>query len=215
MALNYSAIADANADEPWPGWGVQIPGVHWYYFGGGAGADPAYNGTSSEAISWGYSQAAAAFTAINNLYGAGHGSATTHRNMVFFDVESDPSWQVQVNCNKVTIGPAVSSSLDIDVVYGFYDWMLLAQHNGYNLQPGVYSSPGWWNPIMSPYQSIPTFYAWTSETDSGAVSPSPVGWTQGSYSASWFGSVQSNYQLGWQFDSGSNDYDQFDAGNFP
>lgn len=43
-ALNDTAINEANADEPWPGWGIPIPGVAFYWFTAGPGADPNYNG---------------------------------------------------------------------------------------------------------------------------------------------------------------------------
>lgn len=75
-ALNYTAINQANADEAWYGWDIPIPGVSFYFYAAGPGADPNYNGTYSEAYSWGQAQAARAIWAYYNTLG-GHVTDST------------------------------------------------------------------------------------------------------------------------------------------
>ena len=121
--------ANANASD---GAGVGEVAV---YMLGGPGADPNYNGTTSEAVAWGEDQGNAAVTAArNSTLGGG-----VHSSVIFGDMEPGHGWNsVQNGCGftSATIQPSV----DAATINGFDAAVAAA---GFN--PGIYSSFAFWN----------------------------------------------------------------------
>ena len=215
-ALNAGDISQVNQDEPWPGWGITIPGVMWYYYLGGPGADPNYNGTTSEAFAWGQSQGYAAAVALEQVDQAGNGSDTTYDQLIFADVEPDPSWQyVLTGACSATISGTLPPGLAYQTYEGFLQYILdLYLNDGWPVLEGTYSAPAWFNPIIG--SSVDPAWSWTYESSNGVVTPDPVGFTQSGYgSAQWFGAYSSAEEVAWQWDQSGGDYDQWDTGNVP
>jgi len=210
---NYTAAPDAYTNINSYGDGI---GVGEYWFGGGPGMDPNYNGTTSEASAWGKKQAEAAVTAAQS-----HPDFDT--DIIFLDVEDDypttaPSgWDEVVapnsGCADVT-SSGISSSLDMATVTGFLNYIF----GSTSYWDGIYSSPGEWSKIMGS-DSVPSdTMEWTASYGGNCVQPGPSDWTQGSgscssHSAGWFGNLASGSTCGveWQWAGvGSGDYDQID-----
>lgn len=216
-ALNDPAISQANADEAWYGWGIPIPGVAFYWFAAGPGADPNYNGTYSEAYDWGAAQAERALWAYHNTLG-GYVTDSTWPFM-FMDIERQNlngynGWDEFVDsCGNVTSWNAIPYNVDRGTVDGFIDNIA-----GTGFWGGIYSAPAMWNFTFGTGSdgSIPYYYQWTYETSTDAVTPDPVAFCQSGYGcAQWFGGVASGYEIGWQWNQNGGDWDQWDVNNFP
>lgn len=191
-------------------------GVYWFM--GGPGVDPHYNGTASEAYAWGQQQAVRAVADAN-------GQAVKYRVM-FIDVElpgvapaTDNGW------NSVYTSPCsgrvrtyhIPATVDRADFNGFYAY--IAQH-GYT--PGVYSEPGTWASIFGTGSaaSIPNVDEWTYEPETANLGAAPTGWClKGTSScAQFFGGVtrSSPHALMWQWSGGGgvrNPYGDFDQIN--
>jgi hypothetical protein len=205
-------------------------GTGVYYFMGGPGVDPNYNGTTSEASAWGARQAT---RALSN-------AARQHVTypVIFMDIElpggpsdytpaPDNGWNSVYTspCGSVVKSDFVAASLDRADLNGFADYV--ASHSSYKV--GVYSAPSIWSSIFGTGSdaSIPNTYEWTYESFTSSLAHPPLGWcltgSASSTCASFFGGVTrgSKYALMWQWsggggsDNGVGDFDQIDGNRTP
>jgi len=194
-------------------------GVGAYWFMGGPGVDPGYNGTAAEASAWGARQAARALSDIAN--------GPFDYKVVWMDVElpgvapaHDNGWSsVYISpCRGVVRTRGVPVALDHADVNGFA--VYIAAHSPY--KAGVYSSAGVWTQIFGTGRaaSIPDTYEWTYEPETASLADAPSGWCLRSGGcAQFFGGVtrSSRYALMWQWSGGGGvsngvgDFDQIDG----
>jgi hypothetical protein len=196
-------------------------GVYWFM--GGPGVDPHYNGTTSEAYAWGEQQAA------RTLYDIGHVSVTYP--VVFMDIEipgnapsytpaPDNGWNSVYTsaCSGVVKIGFVPTSLDRADFNGFDAY--ITAHSHYKV--GVYSAPSIWTSIFGTGTDslIPNTYEWTYVPATAKLSNAPSGWCLKSGGcAQFFGgqTSSSKYALMWQWSGGGGirngvgDFDQIDA----
>ncbi|HEX5175260.1 MAG TPA: hypothetical protein VFV91_14070 [Gaiellaceae bacterium] len=217
---NTTAAADAYANYQNQSLGI---GTNGYWFGAGPGLDPNYDGTTAQANSWGVVQAKKAWDdwqTRTKLQGTGSAG------VLFLDVE-DPSlnnppqqgigWHETVNSSCTTMNssgwphPALARA----TVDGFLNWIF----NNTPLFTGIYSGSGEWPEIFGSGSSSDisgVAMTWTADwttINESCINPGPLDWTQSSpcsNSATFFGNVSSsgNCAMGWQWEGGSNDYDQ-------
>jgi hypothetical protein len=205
-------------------------GTGVYYFMGGPGVDPNYNGTTSEAAAWGAKQAARALS----------DAATQHVTypVIWMDIElpggpsdytpaPDNGWNsvYTAPCSSVVKSDYVAASVDRADLNGFADYV--TSHSSYKV--GVYSAPGIWASIFGTGSdaSIPNTYEWTYESFTSSLANPPAGWcltgSASSTCASFFGgqTSASSYALMWQWSGGGGsnngvgDFDQIDANRTP
>lgn len=218
-----SAQANANfADHDGVGTGV-------YWFMGGPGVDPHYNGTTREAYAWGEQQAAQTLADVSGL-------RVTYP-VVFMDIEipgqasgaatpaPDNGWNSVYTsaCGGVVRVGYVPASVDRADLNGFAAY--LTSHSAY--KAGVYSAPDIWASIFGTgvAASIPNTYEWTYEPFTSSLVHHPSGWCLPGTStcARFFGGQTSGdrYALMWQWSGGGGssngygDFDQIDAGRTP
>jgi hypothetical protein len=213
-----SAQADTNYNTYHKGIGT---GVYWFM--GGPGVDPHYNGTAGEASSWGQQQAA------RTLYDIGHVHVTYP--VVFMDVEipgdapyftpaSDNGWNNVYTsaCSGVIKQSGISATVDRAEINGFATY--LTTHSSY--KAGVYSAASVWTSIFGTGTAslIPNTYEWTYLPETSSLSNAPSGWCLRSGGcAQFFGgqTSSSKYALMWQWSGGGGirnsvgDFDQIDA----
>jgi hypothetical protein len=215
-ALNQSDVGRANADER----DAAIPGVSYYWFAAGPGADPRYNRTYNEAYHWGVEQAERVQSDYSRLAERGLGTSTRYTPLMFMDIESQPyagyanGWNEIVNrCGKITKQKVIPSNIDRATFNGFTDYL----HYDTIFHPGVYSIPSFWTATFGtgPASQIPNTDEWTPESSTAHPNPHPVGFTQGSQSAQWFGGVTAAHQVAWQWTQAGGDYDQWDTARLP
>jgi hypothetical protein len=203
-------------------------GVYWFM--GGPGVDPHYNGTASEAASWGARQAARALAHAATLH-------VTYP-VVFADIElpgnapsytpaPDNGWNSVYTspCSGVVRIGFVPTTLDRAVLNGFASYV--TGHSSYKV--GVYSAPDIWAQIFGTGSaaSLTNTYEWTYESFTSSLAHPPSGWClTGSASATcarFFGGIGSGskYALMWQWSGGGGsfngygDFDQIDANRTP
>jgi len=217
-----SAQANANfADHDGIGTGV-------YWFMGGPGVDPHYNGTTREAFAWGEQQAARTLADIARM-------RVTYP-VVFMDIEipghapvstpaPDNGWNSVYTsaCSGVVKVGYVPAGVDRADLNGFAAY--LTSHSAY--KAGVYSAPDIWASIFGTgtAASIPNTYEWTYEPFTSSLAHHPSGWclTGTSTCARFFGGQTSSdrYALMWQWSGGGGssngygDFDQIDASRTP
>lgn len=193
-------------------------GVYWFM--GGPGVDPGYNGSAQEAYAWGQRQAA---RTLSDLTGR-----QIPYPVVFMDIElpgimpaPDNGWNTVYTspCSGRIRTRHIAPAVDRAVFNGFYDY--LVAHS--NRIPGVYSSAGVWGSIFGSGSSsrIPHTHEWTYEPETASLSRAPFGWCLKSSSicAQFFGGVTSSSPLAlmWQWSGGGGvrngvgDFDQIDA----
>ncbi len=196
-------------------------GVYWFM--GGPGVDPHYNGTASEAYAWGQQQAA------RTLYDIGHVHVTYP--VVFMDVEIpgkapnytpafDNGWNNVYTsaCSGVIKQSGIAAAVDRADINGFAAY--LTTHSSY--KAGVYSAPSVWTSIFGTGAAslIPNTYEWTYVPATSSLSNAPHGWCLKSGGcAQFFGgqTSSSKYALMWQWSGGGGirngvgDFDQIDA----
>jgi hypothetical protein len=196
-------------------------GVYWFM--GGPGVDPHYNGATSEAYTWGEQQAA------RTLYDIGHVSVTYR--VVFMDVEIpgnapnytpafDNGWNNVYTsaCSGVIKHSGIPAAVDRADINGFAAY--LTTHSSY--KAGVYSAPSVWTSIFGTgsFSKIPNTYEWTYEPETSSLSNAPQGWRlKSGHYAQFFGgqTYNSTYALMWQWSGGGGirngvgDFDQIDA----
>jgi hypothetical protein len=193
-------------------------GVYWYM--GGPGVDPHWNGTASEASTWGALQAARALSAMK--------SRTVTYPVVWADIEMpgiepalDNGWNTVYSspCSERAVAGYISASVDRAEFNGFASY--LTSHSKYKV--GVYSAAPIWSAIFGTgaASTIPNTYEWTYLPETSALSAAPLGWCLRGTStcAQFFGgqSRSSKYALMWQWSGGGGvtnghgDFDQIDV----
>jgi hypothetical protein len=221
--IAWASANSAQANTNYTTYGQGI-GTAVYWFMGGPGVDPGYNGTAAEAAAWGARQAARA------LANMAHEHVTYP--VVFMDIElpgvapaSDNGWNDVYTspCSGVVrIHGGVPPALSRADFNGFHDY--LTAHSRY--KPGVYSAPAIWTQIFGTGSaaSIPHTYEWTYEPETPSLSNAPHGWCLKSGGcAEFFGGVTSSSAgaLMWQWSGGGGvrnaigDFNQIDASRQP
>jgi hypothetical protein len=202
-------------------------GVYWFM--GGPGVDPHYNGTTSEARAWGAAQAAQALSDIAKI-------KVTYP-VVFADVElpgnapgispaPDNGWNsvYTSTCSGIVKQNFIPAAVDHADFKGFTNYIVA--NSPY--KAGVYSAPPVWASIFGTgaYATLnSTTYAWTYLSASSSLSPRPTAWCLRGTStcAQFFGGVTSSdpRAVMWQwsggggFDNGIGDFDQIDVTRTP
>jgi hypothetical protein len=218
--------AQANADYALH----QGAGTGVYYFMGGPGVDPHYNGSTSEAYAWGEAQGDRALTDAAKLH-------VTYP-VIWADIEIpggpsdytpafDNGWNHVFTspCSTVVKSAGIAASVDRADFNGFAAYV--TAHSSYKV--GVYSAPDIWAEIFGTgtSASIPNTYEWTYESFTSSLAHPPAGWcltgSASSTCAQFFGGVTggSKYALMWQWsggggsDNGVGDFDQIDGNRTP
>lgn len=217
--LAWSAANSAQADTNYTKYGKGI-GTAVYWFMGGPGVDPHYNGSAAEASAWGARQAAQALA----------DAAKEHVTypVLFMDIEipgvapaPDNGWNSVYTspCSGVVKQSFVPAAVDRADFNGFAAYV--EAHSKYT--PGVYSAAGIWASIFGTGSaaSIPNTDEWTYEPETANLSRAPVGWClkSGGGCAQFFGGVTSGsrHALMWQWSGGGGvrnaigDFDQIDT----
>ena len=204
-------------------------GVGAYWFMGGPGVDPNWNGTAAEAYKWGARQAA------RELADIGGG---IDYPVIWMDIElpgigpaTDNGWNTVYTspCSGVVRQQHILASIDRADFNGFFDY--ITAHSKY--KPGVYSSVPVWNSVFGSNSAspgsqgyIPHTAEWTYEPETASLSSAPYGWclNHGSGAcAQFFGGVSSSSgnALMWQWSGGGGvrngvgDFDQIDGARQP
>jgi Protein of unknown function (DUF4232) len=176
-------------------------GAAAYWFAAGPGRDPHYNGTASEAATWGQEQAQQALQAM--------GGKVFDFRYVFLDIENngvppdEDGWNTVWNgpCGNTVKSSYISPNVDFAVWTGFASY--IDNHSSY--LAGVYSSGGsWygsWQGIFSPEQLSDTA-EWTFTNEQSQVDP-PSGFTGSHASAQWFSHEPAACHLLWQWSGGN------------
>jgi hypothetical protein len=197
-------------------------GVYWFM--GGPGVDPHYNGTTTEAYAWGRAQAQ------RTVYDMS--AVTVKYPVVWMDIElpgNSPSYTPAPDngWNAVYTSPCsgrlrqnfVPASLDRAEFNGFWDYI----RNNTPYIPGVYSAPDVWAKIFGTGSAayIPNTDEWTYQSCTTSLKNPPSGWCLPGTStcAHFFGGVTSAspHALMWQWSGGGGsyngygDFDQIDA----
>ncbi|HTB56150.1 MAG TPA: hypothetical protein VK719_12880 [Trebonia sp.] len=219
--LAWSATNSAQANTDYSTYHVGIgTGVYWYM--GGPGVDPHWNGTTGEASAWGAAQAADTLAAMKSLH-------VTYP-VVWADIElpgiapaPDNGW------NSVYTSPCSGK-----VKQNHVPWIVdRAEFNGFaayitghsTFKVGVYSSPTIWPSIFGTGSAslIPNTYEWTYWPETSNLHAYPYAWrlSQGKSTlfAQFFGgqTYSSPFALMWQWSGGGGvrnglgDFDQIDV----
>jgi len=201
-------------------------GVYWFM--GGPGVDPHYNGTATEAYAWGGAQAARTLSDAAKLH-------VTYP-VIWADIELpggpsdytpafDNGWNnvYTSSCSTVVKTRFIPASVDRADFNRFAAYV--TAHSSYKV--GVYSAPDIWASIFGTGSaaSIPNTYEWTYEPFTSSLARPPVGWclTGTATCARFFGGVASGskYALMWQWSGGGGssngvgDFDQIDGSRTP
>jgi hypothetical protein len=233
---NFLAWAPANANQANSNYvkskiGVGV-GVYWYM--GGPGVDPHWNGTAAEAYKWGAQQAARALIDIANGGGIDY-------PVVWMDIEipgigpaTDNGWNTVYTtpCSGKVKQQHILASIDRADFNGFYDYV--TAHSKY--RPGVYSAVVVWNSVFGGNSAspgspgyIPNTNEWTYEPETTNYKGNfPTGFCLKSGGcAQFFGGVtrSSSHALMWQWSGGggqtngiggfNGDLDQIDGARHP
>ena len=204
-------------------------GVGAYWFMGGPGVDPHYNGTANEAYAWGAAQAARTLADIAN--------GAFDYKVVWMDIElpgitpaPDNGWNSVYTsaCSGRVKQSFVPTSLDRADFNGFFDYV--THHSPYKV--GVYSTASVWTKIFGTGGAslIPNTYEWTYEPETTNYTGAyPHGWClkHGSGPCAQFFGGQTNassHALMWQWSGGggqtngiggfNGDLDQIDSARF-
>lgn len=223
----WSAANSAQANTNYTKYRIGVgTGVYWYM--GGPGVDPHYNGTTAEASAWGARQAAWTLADVQSL-------GVVKYPVIWADIEmpgikpaTDNGWNTVYTgpCTSKVARSYVPTSIDRADFNGFYSY--IRSHSAYKV--GVYSSPGVWRSIFGTGTDsrIPNTYEWTYEPETRTVSPAsaPWGWclSRGHGAcATFFGGQTSgnSHALMWQWSGGGGvsngygDFDQIDVSRMP
>ncbi len=208
---NYN-MANDNIVE----YGVGI-GAAGYWFAAGPGRDPNYNGTVSEAMTWGEEQAKQAISAASGLF--------FNFRYIFMDIENDGTPPDEDGWNTVWNGPCgnnvqaeyVAPDVDYATFLGFANYI----NDNSPYSAGVYSaggsSYGSWTGIFG-NEPITGTSEWTFTSEQSQLS-FPAGFTGADASPSWFADAPAACELAWQWSGGDGvlndygDFDQVDAAN--
>ncbi|MGH3277950.1 MAG: hypothetical protein ACRDNW_02290 [Trebonia sp.] len=191
-------------------------GVGAYWYMGGPGVDPHWNGTTTEAYRWGEQQAAWTLATMKGRY--------VPYPVIWADIElpgiapaPDNGWNSVYTspCSGRVRQSYVPANVDRADFNGYAAY--ITTHSTYKV--GVYSSPQIWPRIFGTGvdSKIPNTYEWTYTAETPRLSPAPAGWClRGIYTcAEFFGgqTSSSKYALMWQWSGGggvSNGYGDFD-----
>jgi hypothetical protein len=217
--LAYSSANAAQANVNYSKYHIGIgTGVYWYM--GGPGVDPHYNGSTAEASKWGVQQAEWTLAAMKKL-------PVTYP-VVWADIELpgilpayDNGWNSVYSspCSERVVQAYVPISVDRAEFNGFANY--ITSHSKYKV--GVYSSVPVWDSIFGTGTAslIPNTYEWTYLSESSHLSSPPDGWClRGTRTCAQFFGGQgwsSKYALMWQWSGGGGvtngigDFDQIDA----
>ncbi len=197
-------------------------GVYWFM--GGPGVDPHYNGTTAEATAWGAEQASWTLGDVAKL-------KVTYP-VIFEDVElpgiapaPDNGWNSVYTspCSGRVRSGFISTAVDRAEFNGFANYV--TSHSSYKI--GVYSAPSIWTSIFGTGSDslIPNTYEWTYIGDTSSLSRVPNGWCLSGTTtcAAFYGGQTSGskYALMWQWSGGGGtrngfgDFDQIDASRTP
>ncbi|MBV9167648.1 MAG: hypothetical protein JO321_12885 [Solirubrobacterales bacterium] len=222
LAWSRSDAVAANINRSGYGKGV---GTGAYWFMGGPGVDPRYDGSAREARAWGSRQAA---RVLSDIRGLPAGQRVTYA-VVWMDIElpkiapaPDNGWTAVYTspCSGAVRKHGITPSVNRAEVNGFSRY--LRAHSRF--LPGVYSSPGNWHKIFGTGADsvISRTYEWTYRPETADLRHAAAGWclrVKGSRCARFFGGVNSasRYALMWQFSGGGGvlngygDFDQIDG----
>ena len=192
-------------------------GVYWYM--GGPGVDPHWNGTTAEATRWGQQQAAWLLAAIKGR-GVRYPVLWADIEMPEIAPAPDNGWNSVYTspCSGVVRRSSVPATVDRAVFNGFANYITAHSTN----KVGVYSAPQIWTAIFGTgaAASLPNTYEWTYWPETRNLSAAPAGWClRGSRAcAQFFGgqTSSSKYALMWQWSGGGGvtnghgDFDQID-----
>ena len=218
---NFLAWAPANANQANENYakyhiGVGV-GVYWYM--GGPGVDPHWNGTTAEAYNWGGRQAAQTLAGIKGRY--------IPYPVIWADIEMpeiapapDNGWNNVYTslCSGKVRQAGIPAAVDRAEFNGFAAY--ITAHSAFKV--GVYSSAPVWASIFGTglAASIPNTYEWTYLPETSHLSSWPTGWCLHGTStcARFFGGMTSasKYALMWQWSGGGGitngvgDFDQID-----
>src|SRR5436190_1779689 len=194
LAWSDTNAADANTNFSTYHLGIGT-GVYWFM--GGPGVDPHYDGTTTEAYDWGKQQAIRTLSDVAKL--------TVTYPVIFADVEipgnapgispaPDNGWNsvyTSPRSGKVSKN-GIPASVDRADFNGFFDEIA---HNS-SFTPGVYSSAPVWTSIFGTggYSHIRHTFEWTYLGDTSSLSHTPDGWCLRNTStcAEFFGGVTSS-----------------------
>jgi hypothetical protein len=218
--LAWSSVNAAEASTNYTRYHIGVgTGVYWYM--GGPGVDPHYNGTTREAAAWGARQAAWTLATAK----------ADHVNwpVLWADIElpgiapaPDNGWNSVYTspCSGRVRQSYVLASVDRADFNGFAAYV--TSHSKYKV--GVYSSAGVWTSIFGTGSAsrIPSTYEWTYEPETANLRQAPVGWCLRGVRtcAVFFGgqTSRSKYALAWQWSGGGGgvrnpygDFDQIDV----
>jgi hypothetical protein len=214
-APTNAAQANANYLKYHTGVGT---GVYWYM--GGPGVDPHWNGTTTEAYNWGERQAAQTLAGIKGR--------EIPYPVIWADIEMpeiapapDNGWNNVYTslCSGKVKQTGIPAAVDRAELNGFATY--ITSHSTYKV--GVYSAPQIWSAIFGTGTdaSIPNTYEWTYLPETSRLSAAPSGWCLpgSSTCAQFFGgqSSSSKYALMWQWSGGGGvtnghgDFDQIDV----
>jgi hypothetical protein len=221
--LDWSKLNSAQADTNFADHDGVGTGAYWFM--GGPGVDPRYNGSAHEAYSWGAQQAR---RALGDIAVFPHSQRVVYR-ILWLDIElpgispaPDNGWDSVYTspCSGVVRQRMVPAAVDRADFNGFWEYVHL--HSSFT--PGVYSAPSIWTRIFGTgsYSSIPGTDEWTYEPETANVSQAPLGWCMrgGGGCAQFFGGVTSSspHAVMWQWSGGGGvrngygDFDQIGAG---
>jgi hypothetical protein len=205
-------------------------GTGAYWFMAGPGVDPHYNGSTSEANSWGRKQAERTLADVKNSH--------LSYPVIFMDIEipgnapdftpaPDNGWNTVYTsaCSGVAKHSGIAASVDRADLNGYATY--LTSHSSY--KAGIYSAPDIWAGIFGTGTTslVPDTYEWTYESNTRSLASRPAGWClaggASSTCARFFGGVTpaSKYALMWQWSGGGGssngygDFDQIDASRTP
>ena len=227
----WSAADSAAANTDFNGYHLGV-GTGVYWFMGGPGVDPHYNGTTTEAYAWGQQQASQTLSDIAGL-------RVTYP-VIFADVElpgnapgispaRDNGWTAVYTspCSGKVSHSGIAKSVDRADFNGFFDE--IAHNSSY--APGVYSSAPVWASIFGTggYSHIRHTYEWTYVPDTSSLAHTPDGWClRNTHTcAQFYGGVTSSDSnaLMWQWSGGggvtngiggfNGDLDQIDGARHP
>jgi hypothetical protein len=216
--LAWTPVNAGSANANYVRYGIGTgTGVYWYM--GGPGVDPHWNGTTTEAFQWGKLQASWALAAIK-------GKLIPY-SVLWADIEMpliapapDNGWNSVYTspCSGVVRQGYVPAVVDRSVLAGFESYV--TSHSKDTV--GVYSSPTIWPRIFGSgqYASLASTYEWTYWPETSHLSAAPAGWCLRGTStcAAFFGgqTSASKYALMWQWSGGGGvtngvgDFDQID-----
>lgn len=184
-------------------------GAAAYWFAAGPGRDPSYNGTSSEAYTWGKHQAERTVSDLS--------TKSLASDYVILDIETvgDPDqngWNAVWNsaCGGTVEATSVSSSIDRSTFNGFWDYIWNSSPYfiaAYSAGDGGYGS---WSGIFGT-STLSNTSEWTFVQEFSVsnlyTSDFPSGFSNSYESAEWFGSAPDACKMLWQWEGGNGTYD--------